>query len=77
MLGPFSQMRALENRRVRMHFQDDGGVETVATLLSATEDFDGSQHLIYDRVESGNELKMPGKVFHADAKLLLSIEPMS
>jgi hypothetical protein len=48
----FSQMRELEDRRVKMRFDD--GHEVIAHLLSAVEDMDGSRHLIYDRVEWAN-----------------------
>ena len=43
----------MEDRRVKMRFDD--GHEVVARLLSATEDIDGSQHLIYDKVEWAND----------------------
>ena len=42
----FERMRSFENRRVIMRFDDDH--EVIARLLSATEDMDGSHHLIYD-----------------------------
>jgi hypothetical protein len=59
-----------------MHF--DGRHEVVATLLFATEDLDGSQHLIYDQVErSTNPRDFPVEkdcAFHAEGEFLLSIE---
>jgi hypothetical protein len=58
-----------------MHF--DGGHEVVATLLFATEDLDGSQHLIYDQVErSTNPRDLPVEkdcAFHAEGEFFLSI----
>lgn len=48
-LDEFNALRHLENRRVHMVFSD--GQQVIATLVSATTDFDGSRHLIYDKVE--------------------------
>ena len=46
----FSRMREFVDHRVQMVFKDQEGVqELVATLLFATEDMDGSQHLVYDK----------------------------
>jgi hypothetical protein len=42
-------MRECQDKRVRLRFDD--GYECIATLLSATQDMDGSLHLVYDRVE--------------------------
>jgi len=73
-------MRELENRRVRMRFDD--GHEVVATLLSATQDMDGSLHLIYDRVESATEPnayfseKASSSAFYSEGEALIEIEPV-
>ncbi len=57
----------------------DDGHEVVALLLSATEDLDGSQHLIYDAVEWTNEAETYGgglgTCYYADAGTLVSIRP--
>jgi hypothetical protein len=75
----FGRARELLDQRVRMVF-DDGG-EVVATLLFATEDLDGSQHLIYDRVEWTNDaselVTAPNATLHAEGDVLVSIEPES
>lgn len=71
---PFSRMRELENQRVRMTFDD--GTETVARLLSAVEDLDGSHHLIYDRIESCNDqnpLTDDGSAMYAEGESLCSL----
>ena len=74
---PLSRLRELEDQRVRMRFDDDH--EVVATLLSATEDFDGSQHLVYDRVEWANDPRewatAKDSTVYAEGESLLSIEP--
>jgi hypothetical protein len=48
-LEEFLELRALQDRRVQMTFSD--GQVLIATLLSVTSDFDGSRHLVYDKVE--------------------------
>lgn len=48
-LEQFRSLRVLQDRRVRLSFSD--GQAFIATLLSVTTDFDGSRHLIYDKVE--------------------------
>jgi hypothetical protein len=72
----FERMRELENRRVKMNFDD--GHEVIARLLSATEDIDGSHHLIYDLVEWANgprELaSAAGSTVYAEGESLISIE---
>jgi hypothetical protein len=72
----FSVLRGLEDRRVRMRFDD--GIEIIARLLSATEDLDGSQHLIYDRVEWSNDPRelatAKDSTAYAEAESLVAIE---
>ena len=74
---PFSRMREFENQRVRMVFDD--GLETVGFLLSAVEDMDGSQHLIYDKVEWATDLRelasAKDSTVYAEGESLVSIEP--
>jgi hypothetical protein len=48
-LEEFQSLRGLEDRRVRMTFSD--GQIVIATLVSITNDFDESRHLVYDKVE--------------------------
>jgi hypothetical protein len=76
MAVPFDRMRQLQDQRVRMIFE--GGYELVAFLLSATQDMDGSQHLIYDKVEWTTDprefAREKDATFHAEGELLLSIE---
>jgi hypothetical protein len=75
MTAAFKGIRKLQGERVRMMFDD--GREVVAQLLCATRDMDGSRHLIYDKVESGEpaEGSQDGsKCFYADAKTLVGIE---
>ncbi len=73
----FKTIRAQEGRRVLMRFDD--GHEVIALLLSATEDFDGSRHLIYDAVEWANQNETygggPGTCYYARGETLVSIEP--
>ncbi|HEX9198776.1 MAG TPA: hypothetical protein VF865_04410 [Acidobacteriaceae bacterium] len=69
----FKDARKLQGERVRMRFDD--GRELIAQLLCATKDIDGSQHLIYDKIESGSDpgAGVPGCVY-ADARTLVGIE---
>jgi hypothetical protein len=52
---PFSleYLRSFESKRVRISFDDD--CEVIATLVSASQDFDGSLHVVYDRVTWAND----------------------
>ncbi len=72
----FSWMREMENRRVRMCFDD--GHEVVARLLSVTEDMDGSRHLIYDQVEWANDPRelatAKDSTVYAEGESLVSLE---
>ncbi|ADW70505.1 hypothetical protein [Granulicella tundricola] len=72
----FSRMREFENQRVHMVFDDDH--EVVATLLSATEDIEGSHHLIYDKVEWANDPRefatAKDSSVYAEGESLVSIE---
>jgi hypothetical protein len=75
MAATFKEVRKLQGERVRMYFDD--GREVVAVLLCATKDIDGSKHLIYDKVESGEGSEIVGDgggCCYADAKSLLHIE---
>ena len=60
-----------------MHFDD--GHQVIALLLSATQDGDGSRHLVYDAVEWANQADTygggRGTCYYADAATLVSIEP--
>ena len=73
----FKSLKMLEDKRVFMRFDD--GHEVVAVLLSATEDMDGSQHLIYDAVEWTNQAETygggSGTCYYAPANTLVRIEP--
>jgi hypothetical protein len=72
----FERMRSFENRRVIMKFDDDH--EVIARLLSATEDIDGSHHLIYDNVEWANDPRemasAKDSTVYAEGESLVSIE---
>jgi hypothetical protein len=75
MAATFKEVRKLQGERVRMYFDD--GREVVAQLLCATKDIDGSRHLIYDKVESGEDSEIVGDgggCSYADAKTLLHVE---
>jgi hypothetical protein len=75
MAPTFKEVRKLQGERVRMYFDD--GREVVAVLLCATKDIDGSKHLIYDKVESGEGAEIVGDgggCCYADAKSLLHFE---
>jgi hypothetical protein len=76
MAATFKEVRKLQGERVRMYFDD--GREVVAELLCATKDIDGSKHLIYDKVESGEGAQIVGDgasgCCYADAKTLVYIE---
>jgi hypothetical protein len=72
----FERMLSFENRRVIMRFDDDH--EVIARLLSATEDLDGSHHLIYDQVEWANDPRemasAKDSTVYAEGESLVSIE---
>ena len=72
----YSQMREFQDRRVRIVVND--GDVFVATVLSATQDMDGSTHLIYDRVEWTNDPRKgaPDKrvAWHLEGEDIASIE---
>ena len=74
---PLSLLYELQGKRVRMRFDDDH--EVVATLLSASEDFDGSQHLVYDRVEWANDPRelatAKDSAVYAEGESLVSVTP--
>jgi hypothetical protein len=75
MTAAFKEIRKLQGERVRMVFDD--GREVVAELLCVTRDMDGSRHLIYDKVESGEPAEgspNSSQCFYADAKTLVKIE---
>jgi hypothetical protein len=76
MAATFKEVRKLQGERVRMCFDD--GREVVAQLLCATKDIDGSRHLIYDKVESGEGAAIVGDgasgCCYANAKSLVHIE---
>jgi hypothetical protein len=46
-------MKAFQDKRVKMRF--DGDDECIATLLLASQDMDGSLHLVFDKVEWENK----------------------
>ena len=53
-LEEFKSLRDLQDKRVRMIFED--GEEIVATLVSISTDMDDSRHVIYEKVESSPSL---------------------
>ena len=69
-------MRECEDKSVRMRFDD--GYECVATLVSATQDMDGSLHLVYEKVEWASDdrhLAYGGNTaLYTPGEMLLSIE---
>jgi hypothetical protein len=71
-----NRMRECEDKRVRMCFDD--GVELIAQLVSATQDMDGSLHLVYDNVEWANDTQtlanMQGKALYSPGESLVSID---
>jgi hypothetical protein len=75
---PFSlsALREFQDKRVRMRF--DVGCEYIATFLSASQDTDGSLHLVYDRVEWANDPRelatAKDSTVYAEGESLLSIE---
>jgi hypothetical protein len=77
---PFSlsALREFEDKRVRMRFDDD--LECIATFLNASQDMDGSLHLVYDRVEWANDPRelatAKDSTVYAEGESLVSIEEM-
>jgi hypothetical protein len=61
-----------------MRFDDD--YECVAVFISASQDFDGSLHVVYDKVEWSNDprhLATTGNsAFHVPGEAVVSIEEM-
>lgn len=75
MPATLKQVRKLEGEHVRMTFDD--GREEVAILLCATRDMDGSEHLVYDRIDpEGGGVGTAARCVCANARSLLSIEPL-
>jgi hypothetical protein len=76
---PLNTMREFQDKRVKMRFDDD--FECVATLHSATQDMDGSLHLIYDKVEWASDPStlegLRDKNLYAPGESLVSIEEAS
>jgi hypothetical protein len=48
-LEEFQALRALQDHRVRLNFND--GQVVIAALVSITSDLDASRHVVYDNVE--------------------------
>jgi hypothetical protein len=77
---PFSlsALREFEDKRVRMRFDDD--LECIATFLNASQDMDGSLHLVYNRVEWANDPRelatAKDSTVYAEGESLVSIEEM-
>jgi hypothetical protein len=71
-----SELQGFQDKRVRMRFDDD--LECIATLLNATQDMDGSLHLVYDRMEWANDPRelatAKDSTVYAEGESLLSIE---
>ncbi len=71
-----SELLVFQDKRVRMRFDDD--LECIATLLNASQDMDGSLHLVYERVEWANDPRELATAkdsrVYAEGESLLSIE---
>jgi hypothetical protein len=76
---PLSELREFQDKRVRMRFDDD--LECIATLLNASQDMDGSLHLVYGRVEWANDPRelatAKDSTVYAEGESLLSIEEVT
>jgi len=76
---PLIRLREFEDKRVKMVFDDDH--ECIATLLSASQDMDGSLHLVYDKVEWANDPRelatAKDSTVYAEGESLVSIEEVS
>jgi hypothetical protein len=74
-----SELREFQDKRVRMRFDDD--VECIATLLNASQDMDGSLHLVYDKVEWANDPRelatAKDSTVYAEGESLVSIEEVN
>lgn len=75
MLYDLETLRSFEDKQVKMTFDDDH--EVIATLLSASQDLDGSLHLVYDRVIWANDPRefatAQGSTCYAEGESLTSI----
>ncbi len=73
---PLSELLEFQDKRVRMRFDDD--LECIATLLNASQDMDGSLHLVYDKVEWTSDpaelSKLKDRALYTEGEHLLSIE---
>jgi hypothetical protein len=73
---PLSTMKEFQDKRVRMRFDDDH--ECIATLLLASQDMDGSLHLVYEKVEWANDPRdlaiAKDSAVYAKGESLISIE---
>ncbi len=71
-----SSLQAYVDKRVKMRF--DNGYECIATLLYATQDMDGSVHLIYDEVAWTSDPRETARAkdaaFHIEGERLIHIE---
>lgn len=69
-------LRSFEDKQVKMVFDDDH--EVIATLLSASQDMDGSLHLVYDKVTWANDPRefatAQDSTCYAEGESLVSIE---
>jgi hypothetical protein len=69
-------LRSFEDKQVKMAFDDDH--EVIATLLSASQDLDGSLHLVYDRVTWANDPRefatAQDSTCYAEGESLVNIE---
>jgi hypothetical protein len=76
---PLSQLREFQDQRVLMRFDDDH--ECMATLLNASQDMDGSLHLVYDKVEWANDPRelatSQASTVYAEGESLLHIERLA
>ena len=74
----FEQLRALEDKRVKMRFED--GHEVIARLVSVTVDIEGGRHLIYNAVEwssdSDSYQASDNTDFYAEGETLVAIDWM-
>jgi hypothetical protein len=74
-----SSLRVYEDKRVKMRFDDEH--ECIATFLSASQDADGSLHLVYDKVEWANDPRematAKDATVYAEGEALLSIEEIA
>jgi small nuclear ribonucleoprotein (snRNP)-like protein len=75
----FNRMHECQDKRVKMRFDD--GIEVIAQLVGASQDMDGSLHLVYDNVEWVNDTqalaRMVGKALYAPGESLVSIDEVA